>query len=465
MNIEKVKIGKLVMNPNNPRTIKDDKFKKLVKSIKDFPEMLDVRPIVVDEDMIVLGGNMRLKACISAGLEEVSIIRFENLPEEKKKEFIVKDNVGYGEWDFELLLEDWTKEELIDWGMDMPKNGHQFDEEIKTKLADRFIVPPFTVLDTRQGDWQERKKIWSEYLKEFGESRENTLSTSGGNNKSIYSNMNGGTGVSLFNPVIAEVMFHWFTPEKSNIIDPFAGDIRKGAVAGFLKHNFTGIEIRPEQFEINNHQIDRLKLNDNVRYVCDSGTNILKHVEEKSQDLLFSCPPYYDLEQYSKMEDDASNQETYEDFIKILDEAFTNGIKALKDNRFAVVVVGDLREKSGYYYNFHEDIKFIFNKAGMPLYNELILVEPIGIAAMRANKAMATRKTPKTHQNILVFYKPETKELPKIESIYRKIFVFYKGDPSQIKNDFKQFSYNNIDIPTDDIDNDLNNMFDDGDDE
>jgi DNA modification methylase len=254
-------------------------------------------------------------------------------------------------------------------------------------------------------------------------------------------------------------MFHWFAPENSNIIDPFAGDIRKGAVAGFLKHNFTGIEIRPEQFDINNHQIERLKLNDNVKYICDSGTNLLKHVEEKSQDLLFSCPPYYDLEEYSKMEDDASNQETYEDFIKILDTSFTDGIKSLKDNRFAVVVVGDLRDKNGYYYNFHEDIKYIFNKSGMLLYNELILVEPIGLNAMRANATMKSRKVPKVHQNILVFYKPETKELPKIESVYRKIFIFYKGDPLQIKNDFKQFTYKNTDIP-DENDNKIDDFLD-----
>lgn len=262
-------------------------------------------------------------------------------------------------------------------------------------------------------------------------------------------------GVSLFDPVIAEVCFHWFTPEKSNIIDPFAGDIRKGAVAGFLEHNFTGIELRREQYEVNINQINRLQL-ENVKYICDDGKNISKYVEEKSQDLLFSCPPYFNLEEYSKMQEDASNQETYEDFIRILDKAFIDGIKTLKDNRFAVIVVGDLRDKNGYYYNFHEDIKYIFNKSGMLLYNELILIEPIGLNAMRANKLMEKRKTPKTHQNVLVFYKPESKEVPKIESVYRKIFVFYKGDQNQIKKDYKQFTYNNIDIPSDDLNNEIN---------
>jgi ParB-like chromosome segregation protein Spo0J len=145
MNIERVDIKKLVMNPNNPRTIKDAKFKKLVKSIKEFPEMLEVRPIVVDDDMVVLGGNMRTKACISAGLTEVPIIRFSNLSEEKKKEFIVKDNVGYGEWDFDLLLEDWDKETLLDWGMDIKEKKEkktegdvEFSEELL--LEHNYIV-------------------------------------------------------------------------------------------------------------------------------------------------------------------------------------------------------------------------------------------------------------------------------------------------------------------------------------
>lgn len=439
MNIEKVDIKKLVMNPNNPRTIRDDKFKKLVKSINEFPEMLDVRPIVVDENMVVLGGNMRLKACLSAGLTEVSIIKFNDLSEEKKKEFIVKDNVGYGEWDFDLLLEDWDKEKLIYWGMDIPKPKHQFDEEIKSRLADRFIVPPFTVLDTRQGEWQSRKKDWKALINDNGESRENKLSGSDKEyNSSIYNNMNG--GVSLLDPVISEVICHWFAPEKSKILDPFAGDTVFGYVSSYIGHTFTGIEIREEQAKLNNE-----RTNEGAVYFCDDGQNVDKYVQENTQDLIFSCPPYYDLEEYSKLENDASNQETYEDFIKILDNAFTKSIKTLKDNRFAVIIVGDLRNKEGYYYNFHEDIKFIFNKSGMPLYNEMILVEPIGLNAMRANSTMKSRKVPKVHQNVLVFYKPG-EEMPKIESIYRKVFVFHKGDPKDIKNNFNTIEYKNIDI-------------------
>jgi hypothetical protein len=117
MIIEKVKIEDIKPNKNNPRIIKDYKFKKLVKSIEDFPEMLEARPIVVDDDMVVLGGNMRLKACETAGLKEVSIIKFSNLTDEKKKEFILKDNKSFGEWDMELLSE-WDKDLLLDSGFE-----------------------------------------------------------------------------------------------------------------------------------------------------------------------------------------------------------------------------------------------------------------------------------------------------------------------------------------------------------
>jgi ParB-like chromosome segregation protein Spo0J len=113
-------IGTIIPNPTNPRIIKDDKFKKLVKSIQEFPQMLELRPIVVDSNMVVLGGNMRLKACIAAGLKEVPIIVADQLTDEQKGEFIIKDNVGFGEWDWDLLANEWDVEALTDWGLDLP---------------------------------------------------------------------------------------------------------------------------------------------------------------------------------------------------------------------------------------------------------------------------------------------------------------------------------------------------------
>ena len=133
--MELVKITKVRPNENNPRFIKDHKFKKLVTSIKEFPEMLKLRPIVVNSDMVVLGGNMRLKACKEAGLKEVWILKAEELTEAQQREFIVKDNVGFGEWDWDLLANEWDSVQLEDWGMDAWKNI----DDIET--SDTFSLP------------------------------------------------------------------------------------------------------------------------------------------------------------------------------------------------------------------------------------------------------------------------------------------------------------------------------------
>ena len=124
------KINNVKLNPNNPRLIKDDKFKKLVQSIKDFPEMLNIRPIVVNQDMVILGGNMRYKACKEAGLKEIPII-ITDLSEDKQREFLIKDNTSGGEWDFEMLANEWDVEQLEEWGLDIPAFDIDNDNEPK----------------------------------------------------------------------------------------------------------------------------------------------------------------------------------------------------------------------------------------------------------------------------------------------------------------------------------------------
>lgn len=130
--MKKVNITKIKSNPDNPRVIKDYKFKKLVKSIKEFPQMLDLRPIVVNSDMVVLGGNMRLRACQAAGLTEVPIIEAQDLTEAQQKEFIIKDNSSFGEWDWDILANEWDTNELKDWGLDIPKwdDKDEFDSDV-----------------------------------------------------------------------------------------------------------------------------------------------------------------------------------------------------------------------------------------------------------------------------------------------------------------------------------------------
>jgi ParB-like chromosome segregation protein Spo0J len=147
-----IKISEIKLNPNNPRLIKDDKFKKLVQSIKDFPEMLDIRPIVVNQDMIILGGNMRFKACKEAGLKEVPIIIADNLTEEQQREFLIKDNTSGGEWDFEMLANEWDNEQLESWGLDLvgfDANAEDFGEDFSLPDGDKapFQQMTFTLAD------------------------------------------------------------------------------------------------------------------------------------------------------------------------------------------------------------------------------------------------------------------------------------------------------------------------------
>jgi len=148
MQIQSTAITEIQLNPNNPRVIKDDKFKKLVKSIQEFPQMLEIRPIVVNDQMIVLGGNMRLKACIEAGLTEVPVIKASSLTPEQQNEFIIKDNVGFGEWEWDVLANEWDVEKLTDWGLDIP------DYEAKVLEAEEndFELPETVETDIVLGD-------------------------------------------------------------------------------------------------------------------------------------------------------------------------------------------------------------------------------------------------------------------------------------------------------------------------
>ena len=146
---EKIDISKIKVNPSNPRLIKDDKFDKLVQSIKDFPQMLKIRPIVVNSDMIVLGGNMRLQACKEAGLKEVYIIKADDLTEKQQQEFIIKDNVGFGQWDWDILANEWEKEELTEWGLDTPDDWIVDEPEAE---EDNYEVPDEIETDIVLGD-------------------------------------------------------------------------------------------------------------------------------------------------------------------------------------------------------------------------------------------------------------------------------------------------------------------------
>lgn len=498
MRTETVHLSQIQVNGANPRIIKDDKFNKLVNSILVLPKMLELRPIVVDGTMVALGGNMRYRAlsAISEMSEEelksrlsgikdfqkktqaeqdnlvgywmhwkdnpiAPIIKASELTDAEQREFIIKDNVGFGEWDMDALANEWEADELADWGVDVWQDNPESSGDsnginsspANSSLSDRFVVPPFSILDTRKGYWQARKKMWRELIGDMGESRNDTLITSPEiKYKDLYQKTRQhreelgltfkeyldkyvpddvkereakkilSQGVSLLDPVMAELVCRWFGHENCKTFDCFAGDSVFGFVSAHLGNEFVGVELRPEQAQLNSKRVEGMS----ARYICDDGQNVAQHIEPDSQDLLFSCPPYFDLEKYSDLPNDASNQGSYEDFIVILRNAFTAAIGCLKENSFAVIVVGDVRDKSsGFYYDFCGDIKSIFKDNGVNLYNEIILIETGASTALRASRYMESRKVAKMHQNVLVFYKGKTKD---------------------IKNNFKKIEYASEDL-------------------
>jgi ParB-like chromosome segregation protein Spo0J len=159
MKIQKVKLSEIKKNPNNPRILKDDKFAKLVKSIKEFPKMLEIRPIVVNSDMIVLGGNMRLKACKEAGLKEVPVVLADDLTEDEQKQFIIKDNVGFGEWDWDMLANEWETDLLDEWGLDVPN----FEEAKELKDLSDSIISMFKI-EVNCGSEEEQEKTYNKLI-------------------------------------------------------------------------------------------------------------------------------------------------------------------------------------------------------------------------------------------------------------------------------------------------------------
>jgi len=167
--IEKVKINKIFSNPNNPRLIRDNKFKKLVNSIIEFPEMLKLRPIVVNSEMGILGGNMRYKACQQIGLKEVWIIKAENLTEKQMEQFVIKDNVGFGEWDWDILANGWDTKELKDWGIDVwqPEDAIDYSVLDEIDLEDEIETmydqtKKSIILEYRAKDFEPIKKIYDD---------------------------------------------------------------------------------------------------------------------------------------------------------------------------------------------------------------------------------------------------------------------------------------------------------------
>lgn len=384
-------------------------------------------------------------------MEKVPCIFVEDLTEAQKRAYIIADNklTEDAGWDEDILkieletlqeleldleltgFEDFEIQSLLiqDETEDL---GERLDENRET-LQERFIVPPFSILDTRQGYWQERKRIWKKIINsDIG--RSDGLLGKGLKelNEKYYGSNPSMNGTSIFDPVLCETLINWFCPQGGKILDPFAGGSVRGLISVLLGNEYTGIDLSEKQVKANydNYKAisGRKDFNGNElkmpNWINDDSCNIDLIVKEK-HDFLLTCPPYADLEVYSDNPQDLSNM-PYEKFIETYTEIIIKATSILKENSFVAIVVGEVRDKKGHYHCFVADTIKAFKKAGLNYYNECILIEQIGTGAMRVGRQFeAGRKVVKTHQNVLIFVKGNEKEI--VKSLGKYDYVFSEG--------------------------------------
>lgn len=275
-------------------------------------------------------------------------------------------------------------------------------------LVDKFIIPPFSIFDSRQGYWQTRKKHWMRLgiESEVGRGKELTYKTLDPSRYKGVATLNA-KATSIFDPVLCEVLIKWFTREGAQILDPFAGGSVRGIVATQLSRKYVGVELRREQVETN--YVQRGRIGGDPDWICGDARTIVPSLDIES-DFVFSCPPYADLEVYSDDPADLSTMR-YEEFVAAYTEIIQTCCSKLKDNRFAAFVVSEVRnKKTGIYRGFVADTIRAFESAGLGLYNDVVLLNQVGTAAIRANLAMETRKLVRIHQNVLIFVKGDPKQ-------------------------------------------------------
>lgn len=428
MQIKEIEISSLIEYENNPRN-NDGAVDAVAESIKQFGFKV---PIVIDRDNVIVAGHTRLKAARKIGLEKVPCIVADDLTPEQIKAYRLADNKTgeLAEWDFSAL-----EIELGEVENDFDMSAFGFDDIFFTdieqeqrpayeldknreSLQDRFIVPPFSVLDTKQGYWQERKEIWKKIIKS-DDGRDVGLLGKGLKELAEKHGSNL-TGTSIFDPVLCEILINWFCPIGGKVLDPFAGGSVRGLISVLLGNEYTGVDLREKQINANIKNYKKIANRQDLlggdlkkpKWITDDSRNIDLLVKEK-HDFLLTCPPYADLEVYSDDPRDISNM-PYDEFKTAYFEIIQKACEKLTDNAFAVIVVGEVRDKKGYYYDFVGDTIEAFKTAGLKYYNEIILLNQIATAAVRAGKQFdAGRKVVKTHQNVLVFIKGNEKDIMK----------------------------------------------------
>mgnify|MGYP003626663411 CR=1 FL=1 len=429
--IQWMEINELTPYAKNPRN-NGKAVKRVAESIKEFGFN---QPIVVDKDNIIVVGHTRWKASKELELKEVPVLYMpDDISDEKVKAYRIADNRlnELADWDNDLLIDELT--DLDELGFDIDSIGFDLkdmmskaaakDENWKS-LADQFVTPPFTILDARSGDWTKRKQQWKGIgiSSELGRDAGLTMPSEG------YLAMNNAS-TSVFDPVLVEIINLWYSKTGAKVLDPFAGGSVRGVVSTVLGRDYTGIDLRDIQIDANKENWNELSANgfkrlpsyseadtpEDPKWLAGDSNVVLDELEDESYDLVMTCPPYADLEVYSDKADDISNMD-YKDFLNVYTSIINKSAAKLKNDSFMVIVVGDVRDKDGAYRDFVGDTVQAARDAGLIYYNEIIYITPTGTSGMMARRPfLASRKSRKHHQNVLVF---------------NKVLNFVKGDPKK----------------------------------
>jgi ParB-like chromosome segregation protein Spo0J len=423
--VEKWDIERLVPYARNSRTHSDEQISQIASSIKEWGW---TTPILVDEDGGIIAGHGRTLAAQRLKMAEVPVMVAKGWSDAKKRAYVIADNklALNAEWNMEMLrlelgeldaagydleLTGFTADELAE--ALLGEDALEPDEPMKPKgnLSARFLIPPFSVLNAREGWWQDRKRAWLALGIKSEEGRDIAPTNVPKNAPAYMQGRGNNEGGSIFDPVLCELSYVWFSPVGGVVLDPFAGGSVRGVVASKLGRQYIGHELRQEQVDANRMQGSEICVDELMppAWICGDSRTIDTTCKDVQADMVFSCPPYADLEVYS---DDPKDLSTlgYEEFKSVYFEIIKKSCALLKQDRFACFVVGEVRDKKGNYYDFVGDTIDAFKAAGLHYYNEAILVTSVGTLPIRAGKAFsASRKLGKTHQNILVFVKGDGK--------------------------------------------------------
>jgi DNA modification methylase len=431
----------------HPKNVRQGDIGAISESLKAHGQY---RPIVVDERTgQILAGNHTWKAAKALGWSQIQVSLIETKDDDEALRILLADNkatdlADYDNDGLEQLLKQLAESDngllgsLYDGDdLDLLINDNMFVETVGVEdkfaisastgaIAQRFGIAPFSIMDCRRSWWKQRRDYWlklgiesevgrNENLLKFSDTilnnagRDKNLTLP---NSAIYANSADSdkpqyNGTSVFDPVICEIAYRWYCPNNGYIFDPFAGGSVRGIVAAHLGMNYVGVELRSEQVEANNEQ--KTKLGEGAgscEWINGDSRTVDLNIIETPINLIFSCPPYFDLEQYSDDENDLSNCKTYESFLIAYKEIITRSVNLLADNSFAVWIVSEIRDEQGNYRNFVGDTINAFEQAGMKYYNECVYVQQSGSWAMRIGRMFgASRKIARIHQNILIFAK------------------------------------------------------------